>query len=79
VTSCVLIFSGSRSLTKRQRQLLEEYAADVEKRPSASQQTDQPKEPLNTDNGKVYFNSDTPSLGTWLSQGWQMLRDRLRS
>lgn len=69
----------TRTLTKHQRQLLEEYAADVEKRTPGSQpNTESSKEPLSGDNGKVYFNSERSSLPTWLSLGWQMLRDRLK-
>ncbi|KAF8887969.1 hypothetical protein CPB84DRAFT_1482270 [Gymnopilus junonius] len=39
-----------RSLTKRQRELLEAYADDVEKKPSSSQAGKDSKEPLSTDN-----------------------------
>ncbi|PPQ66118.1 hypothetical protein CVT26_010919 [Gymnopilus dilepis] len=63
-----------RSLTKRQRELLEAYAEDVEKKTSGSQTS---KEPLSADNGKVYFTHKPPTLGAWLSQGWQAVRERL--
>ncbi|KAF8971504.1 hypothetical protein BDZ97DRAFT_1913979 [Flammula alnicola] len=70
-----------RSLSKRQRSLLQAYADDVEGVPSskaAGKDTKAAKEdPLSVDNGKVYFTHKPPSLGTWLSQGWKTIRERL--
>ena len=78
-----------RTLSKRQRSLLEAYADDVEKRPSSTQapeDLDRPtkdsnpgakssEEPLSVDNGKAYFTHNTPFSG-WLSKGWQNIRER---
>lgn len=73
----------SSSLSKRQRELLQAYADDVEgvssnkaankEKGSRSEKT----EPLSTDNGEVYFNRKPPSLGAWLVQGLDILRQRL--
>ncbi|PPQ90407.1 hypothetical protein CVT25_014925 [Psilocybe cyanescens] len=52
-----------RSLTKRQRSLLEAYAEDVEGKPSGKTDKDS-KEPLSADNGEVYFTQNPPTLGT---------------
>ncbi len=61
-------------MTKRQRELLQAYANDVEGvPPSKNSKT----ETLSAENGEVYFNRDLPSLGGWLAQGWEMLRKRL--
>jgi len=65
-----------RTLTEKQRALLEEYAADVEKRPSAKKESkDEPIEPLN--NGKVFFKRKPESFGAWLTEGWDLVRTRL--
>ncbi|KAF8168271.1 DnaJ protein [Crassisporium funariophilum] len=74
-----------RTLTKRQRTLLEAYADDVENRPSSNPSTKDVKDSKDTkpseelfsvDNGKAYFTHDPPSLGAWLSKGWQAIRER---
>ena len=82
IFTLLLIWILSRTLTKHQRALLEAYADDIEGRPSKSQtnpSTEETKNPLPTDNGEVYFTHERPSLGAWLSQRWQKIRDRLWS
>jgi hypothetical protein len=68
-------------LTKRQRELLQAYADDVEGISKTDKDTKGSnfKEPLSVDNGEVYFNRQpqTQSLGSWLSQAWATVRERL--
>ena len=78
-----------RTLSKRQRSLLEAYADDVEKQRSStqtlkgsdnatkgsSQTSKSPEDPLSVDNGKAYFTHSPPFSG-WLSKGWQNIRER---
>ncbi|KAF9535503.1 hypothetical protein CPB83DRAFT_841869 [Crepidotus variabilis] len=69
-----------RTLTSHQRQLLEDYAADVEKRtPGTRPKGQASKEPASVDNGEVQFPSRPTSWRAWLAQGLRMLRDRFDS
>jgi hypothetical protein len=67
-------------LSARQRQLLQDYADDVDgvtkPKPATSDKAKETetkngkKEPLSADNGEVYFmNSSSPSLGARLREG----------
>ena len=77
-----------RTLSKRQRSLLEAYADDVENRHSSTQvpnssdqatknsnQTAKGSEDPLVDDGKAYFTHSPPFSG-WLSKGWQNIRER---
>ncbi|KAF5377428.1 hypothetical protein D9615_005145 [Tricholomella constricta] len=65
-----------RSLTKRQRELLQQYADDVEGRPQSAQTTSQAKKApsSDTDNGTEPFTHYLPSSGGWMSRTWQGIR-----
>ncbi|KAF5374848.1 hypothetical protein D9758_000067 [Tetrapyrgos nigripes] len=64
-----------RSLTKRQRQLLQEYADDVEGRPSSSDVgSGEPKAADDYDNGTASFTHPPPTSGGFISRAWQNLR-----
>ncbi|KAF9056657.1 hypothetical protein BJ165DRAFT_1435333 [Panaeolus papilionaceus] len=73
-----------RSLTKRQRALLEAYADEVEKKSTgttagSTTKSESKEDPLSVENGEAYFLHKPPSFGTWLADGWQMLRQYLKS
>ena len=69
-----------RSLTKRQRELLQEYADDVEGRSHTPQHKAHnprnPKEEVVTDkdNGTDYFIRYSAPSGGWISRAWQNMR-----
>jgi len=73
-----------RSLTRRQRELLQEYADDVEGRsPTANafsttnhESQSSSKEPLmaDHDNGTASSTHQSPSSGSWVFRTWQKLR-----
>ncbi|KAF9270514.1 DnaJ protein [Marasmius fiardii PR-910] len=75
-----------RSLTKRQRQLLQEYADDVEGRTSStsfanatssedSSKSQGQQETKEHDNGTASFTHSPPSSGGWMSRTWQKFRE----
>lgn len=75
----------NRSLTKRQRELLQQYADDVEgeKSPAGpssanhgSQASGSTKEPVanDDDNGTTSFTHPPPSSGGWISRTWHKIR-----
>jgi molecular chaperone DnaJ len=65
-----------RSLTKRQRELLQEYADDVEgrKRAKAEASSSQKEELSHSDNGTDSFTHWSPPPGGWISRTWQNIR-----
>lgn len=78
-SSCVLNICP-RSLSSRQRELLQAYVDDVEGRPSQSSNTSgdsQASSDANKEQGtKNSFATDNPS-GGWLSRASRSLRDKL--
>jgi molecular chaperone DnaJ len=73
---------GHRSLTKRQRDLLQQYADDVEGRahspPAKGPQTTKSDEAEETSshnqNGTENFTPHSPSSGGWMSRIWKNIR-----
>ena len=65
-----------RSLTKHQRQLLQEYADDVEGRNHAQAEvfSGQKNELSNNDNGTDSFTHYSPPPVGWVSRTWQKIR-----
>lgn len=67
-----------RSLTKRQRSLIQEYADDLEGRTRVPNTTANPTEtqapPKNDDNGTESFTYTPTPSGGWVSRTWQNIR-----
>jgi molecular chaperone DnaJ len=66
-----------RSLTNRQRELLQAYADDVEgKNPHAKSEasSSQKQKPPNNDNGTDSFIKYSPPSGGWISRTWKNIR-----
>ncbi|KAG5648207.1 hypothetical protein DXG03_006162 [Asterophora parasitica] len=65
-----------RSLTKRQRELLQQYADDVEGRSQPSQKTSEAKKSPSkeTDNGTESFTHYPPTSAGWISRKWDGIR-----
>ncbi|KAG5636748.1 hypothetical protein H0H81_006967 [Sphagnurus paluster] len=65
-----------RSLTKRQRELIQQYADDVEGRSQPSETASQEKKVSqdDSDNGTELFIHHSPSLGGWISRTWQGIK-----
>lgn len=65
-----------RSLTKRQRSLIQEYADDMEGRTRAPDTATNPTETQekNDDNGTESFTYTPTPSGGWVSRTWQNIR-----